>query len=124
MKRTYVVALLGAGTIALGAAAFAASGTMPGTAPQVGTLDVATASIRQRHTMEDMLALSNGISYDAAARLLGVPGHVEARQVLDTLDLVDHTGVAVYRWPNPDGSRILLVFRDDRLIHRTQVGLR
>ena len=124
MKRTYVVALLGAGTIALGAAAFAASGTMSSTPPQVAKLEVAPVAIRQRHTMEDMLALSNGISYDAAARLLGVPGHVEARQVLDTLDLTDHAGVTVYAWPNPDGSRILLVFRSDRLIHRTQVGLR
>lgn len=124
MKRTYVVALLGAGTIALGAAAYAASGTMSGAAPQVAKVDVAPITIRQRHTMADMLALSNGVSYDDAARSLGVPGHVEARQALDTLDLADHTGVAVYRWPNPDGSRILLVFRDDRLIHRTQVGLR
>jgi len=124
MKRTYVVALLGAGTIALGAAAFAASGTMSSAPPQVAKLEVAPVAIRQRHTMEDMLALSNGISYDAAARLLGVPGHVEARQVLDTLDLTDHAGVTVYAWPNPDGSRILLVFRSDRLIHRTQVGLR
>jgi hypothetical protein len=123
MKLPHIIALVGAGAAILGAAALGAGGTIYGT-PATATADAPAISIRQRHTMADMLALSDGMSYDDAARMLGTLGHATTRRSAGIPGLEDDDTVDVYTWPNPDGSRVVLVFRSDRLIHRTQVGLR
>ncbi len=126
MKLTYIAALVGAVAVTLGAVAFTVGGTMSGTAATAtaATADVTTMSIRQRHTTADMFDLSDGISYDEAARTLGVPGHLQTRNAAGIPGMENDPRVSVYAWPNHDGSRIVLVFRNDRLVHRTQVGMR
>ncbi len=126
MKLSYLGALVGALGVGLGATALVAGGTMSRATPvaTAAVADIATMSIRQRHTLQDMLDLSDGISYDDAARTLGIPGHLQSRRAAGLPDIEDDSRVTVYAWPNPDNSRVVLVFRNDRLIHRTQTGLR
>jgi hypothetical protein len=71
-----------------------------------------------------MMELPDGISYDDAARRLGTVGHSEVRALAVDMGISQGGNVAVYAWPNADGSRIVLVFQHDRLVHRAQEGLR
>ncbi|MFN3743874.1 MAG: hypothetical protein ACK4TL_04135 [Hyphomicrobiaceae bacterium] len=123
MKLPHIIALVGAGAVILGAAALGAGGTIYGK-PATATANAPAIAVPQRHTLADMLALADGISYDDAARSLGTLGHAVTRRSAGIPGLEDDDTVEVYAWPNPDGSRVVLVFRDDRLVHRAQVGLR
>jgi hypothetical protein len=125
MKLPYIIALVGVGAISLGAAAFASnlsSESEPAVA--VAKVDTVPMPVPQRHTLEDMLKLDDGISYDNAARALGTVGHAESRSASGLAGAEQDPRITVYAWPNPDGSRIILAFQNDRLIHRTHVGLR
>jgi hypothetical protein len=125
MKVPYITALCAAGAISLGGAAFATGNLLSGSvAPAAQAPQAAALPIPQRHTLADMLQLEDGITYDNAARTLGTLGHAETWQAASLPEMKNTAGMAVYAWPNPDGSRIVLVFQHDRLIHRTQEGLR
>ena len=126
MKRRYFVVLLAAAAT-MGAGTLAVVGTTPATTAtvaKVATASISVPSITQRHTVADMMALGDGISYDDAARMLGTFGHVQVDKLAVDMGLSRGGAVAVYAWPNPDGSRVVLVFRDDRLIHRALVDQR
>ena len=87
------------------------------------TADTPQPIIQQRHTMNDFHELHEGISYDGAARTLGHQGHEVLRGTPE--DIADIPPDAdVYLWPNPNGSRIVLIFVSDRLFQKRQVGLR
>jgi hypothetical protein len=126
MKLPYIAALVAAGAISLGGAAFATGSLLSGNAAPAATAQAPQAApmpVRPRHTLADMLELEDGITYDDAARTLGTLGHAETWQAANLPDVKNTIGMAVYAWPNPDGSRIVLVFQHDRLIHRTHEGL-
>lgn len=125
MKLPYIIALVGVGAISLGAAAFASNNLLSESKPAAVVAKVGTAPmpVRQRHTLADMLRLDDGISYDDAARTLGTVGHAESRSASGLPGAEQDPRLTVYAWPNPDGSRIILAFESDRLIHRTHVGL-
>jgi hypothetical protein len=79
--------------------------------------------LRQRHTMHDFHGLREGSSYDEAARTLGHLGHEVLRPTPEDIPAIPE-GADVYSWPNPNGSRIVLVFVEDRLVDKRQFGLR
>ncbi|HWV81809.1 MAG TPA: hypothetical protein VNZ50_10295 [Hyphomicrobiaceae bacterium] len=125
MRLPYIIALVGVGAISLGAAAFASnlrSESKP--AATVAKVDTSPMPVPQRHTLEDLLKLEDGISYDDAARTLGTVGHAENKSASGLPGAEQDSRLKVYAWPNPDGSRVILSFQDDRLVHRTHVGLR
>lgn len=121
MKLPYMAALVGVGAISLGAAALAAGSLLSESTPAAAaaTSETSPITIRQRHTLADMLRLDDGISYDDAARALGTFGHAESRRASGLPGAEEDPRITVYAWPNPDGSRIILAFQDDRLVHRT-----
>jgi len=124
MKLSYVVALVGAVGVGMSATVLAAGGVLssPATTATAATPKAAPTTIRQRHTVADMMELQDGISYDDAARTLGTFGHAEGVRLAVDMGLSQGGNVAVYAWPNPDGSRIVLVFQHDRLIYRKHEG--
>jgi hypothetical protein len=126
MKLPYIIALVGVGAISLGAAAFASNNLLAESKPAavVAKVDTAPMPVPQRHSMADMMMLDDGISYDDAARTLGTVGHAESRSAAGLPGAEHDPRITVYAWPNPDGSRIILAFQNDRLVHRTHVGLR
>jgi hypothetical protein len=126
MKLPYIIALVGVGAISLGAAAFASNNLRSESkpAPTAEKVDTRPMPVPQRHTLVDMLKLDDGISYDDAARTLGTFGHAETRSASGLAGAEQDPRITVYAWPNPDGSRIILAFENDRLVHRTHVGLR
>jgi hypothetical protein len=129
MKLPYIAALVAAGAISLGGAAFATGSLLSGSpapvAPEVtAQAQAAPMPVRPRHTLADMQELQDGISYDHAARTLGTLGHAETWQAAGLPGMKNTAGMAVYSWPNPDGSRVVLVFQHDRLIHKRHEGLR
>lgn len=126
MRLPYIAALVGVGAISLGAAAFASSNLLSESKPAavVAKVDARPMPIPPRHTLADMLRLDDGISYDDAARTLGTVGHEESRSAAGLAGAEEDPRIAVYAWPNPDGSRVILAFQNDRLVHRTHVGLR
>ncbi len=85
--------------------------------------DIPPPSLRQRHTVQDFHGLREGISYDEAARTLGHVGHEVLRRAPDDIPAIP-ADADVYSWPNPNGSRIVLVFVGDRLVDKRQFGLR
>ena len=124
MKLQHIAAIVGTGVISLSAAAFAASNLLASSPPPAVAAPAAAMPIPQRHTLANMEALPHGISYDDAARRLGTVGHIEGRTLAIDMGLSQGGNAAVYAWPNPDGSRVVLVFQHDRLVHRTHEGLR
>jgi hypothetical protein len=86
-------------------------------------LQEAPLTVQQRHSMQDLLSLRQGISYDDAARTLGHVGHELLRTDLEGILNVPKDAKA-YMWPNPDGSRIVLIFSKGGLAQRHQFGLR
>jgi hypothetical protein len=125
MKLPYIIALVGVGAISLGAAAFASNLTSDSKpAAIVAKVETAPMPVPQRHSLADMMKLDDGISYDDAARRLGTVGHAESRSASGLAGAEQDPRIAVYAWPNPDGSRIILAFESDRLVHRTHEGLR
>jgi hypothetical protein len=122
MKRIYVVLLLGAAAAGLGTAALATGAAMKRTPPPAAApIEI---SIAPRHSLADLEELPTGITYDEAARMLGTPGHAETRSAATLSGIAAEVPASVYSWPNPDGSRIILVFQKDLLTHKTHEGLR
>lgn len=121
MNRKYVVLLLGVVTAGLGTAALATGSAFNRAPAPVAAPAVIT--IAPRHTLADLEALPLGLSYDAAARTLGTPGHAEPRSAALLSGIADDVAASVYAWPNADGSRIVLVFQNDALTHKTHEGL-
>jgi len=122
MKRIYVVLMLGAAAAALGTAALAAGVAMKRTPPPAAA--PIELSIAPRHSLADLEELPTGLTYDEAARMLRTPGHAENRSAAGMPGIAADAAASVYAWPNPDGSRVLLVFRDGLLAHKTHEGLR
>ena len=123
MKFHYM-ALIGVtvGAVAIWAATFEGGSATPRTTTKAEAPDL---SISPRHTMGKFLELRDGASYDEAARTLGYLGHEVPKGSPDGAPGVgDEAGVLVYAWPNADGSRIVLVFKNDRLVQKAQIGLR
>ena len=122
MKRIYVVVLLAGAAAALGTAALATGVAMKRTPPPAAApIEI---SIAPRHSLADLEALPTGLTYDEAARMLGTPGHTEHRSAAVQSGIADDALATVYAWPNPDGSRVVLVFQNDLLTHKTHIGLR
>jgi hypothetical protein len=124
MKLPYMAAIAAVGVVSLGAAAFAASNLLASSPPPAVAAPARAMPVPQRHTLADMLELPEGISYDDAARRLGTVGHSEGWALAANMGVSQGGNVAVYAWPNPDGSRVVLIFQHDRLVQRTQEGLR
>ena len=109
------------GAVAIWAATFEGHVATPHTSAKADILDL---SIGQRHTMHNFLELRDGISYDETARTLGYAGHEVPRgSTAGVPGVGDEAGALVFAWPNADGSRIVLVFKKDRLVQKAQVGL-
>lgn len=122
MKQIYVVVLLGAAAAALGTAALATGVAKSRTAvPAAAPVEII---MPQRHSLADLEELPTGLTYDEAARRLGTPGHAENRGAAGLPGIAEDAAASVFAWPNADGSRVLLVFRDDLLAHKTHEGLR
>lgn len=69
-------------------------------------------------TLTNYAYLIPGLLYTQASELLGGPGiEVSARDSAGT-----HT--AVYRWPGAGQASLQVVFENDRLVRKAQVGLR
>lgn len=117
MKRGIV--LVGVGVAAMGVAALLAVSIEP---TESVIAEAPPMMTQQRHTMEDFRNLGDGISYDDAARMLRHVGHEVLRGEPADIPNV-RSDASVYMWPNPNGSRIVLVFRGDRLTQKAQVGL-
>jgi hypothetical protein len=122
MKRIYMVVLLGGAAAALGTAALATG--VAKSRPAVPAAAPVEIIMPQRHSLADLEDLPTGLTYDQAARRLGTPGHSEVRSAAALSGIADEVVASVYAWPNPDGSRIILVFQNDLLTHKAHEGLR
>jgi len=117
MKRRIMV--MGLVVFVVGAAAALAVNFTPGGSV---TADIPQATVQQRHTLQDFQDLRDGISYDGATRTLGHLAHEVLRGTSEEVPGIS-ADAKMYTWPNPNGSRIVLVFREDRLIQKIQFGL-
>ena len=84
----------------------------------------APSEMLQRHSNKDFDELQLSMSYDEASRALGHVGHFDFAGFGEKLPDDIPPGSKILFWPNPDGSRIVLIFANDRLIHKMQFGLR
>jgi hypothetical protein len=118
MKYRYVFAFLGAVSVCGAASAIATMVPIAET-----TTNDHPIEIRQRHTLRDFHELPAGISYDDASRTLGHIGHEILRSAQGDIPSIER-GVDAFEWPNPNGSRMVLIFRNDRMILKLQTELR
>lgn len=76
-------------------------------------------------TIEKYNRIQHGMSYDQISRLLEQPGQEQSSSHIPGI-----TGVTgsittkIYGWQNKDGSNIIVMFQNDRVINKAQFGLR
>jgi hypothetical protein len=72
-------------------------------------------------TLAEYSRLSDGISYSAAAAIVGTQGVETSRVAIpETPSLL----TIAYSWKNDDGSNAIVMFQGDKLISKSQVGLK
>jgi hypothetical protein len=95
----------------------------PGPLPPIA-VDLPHPETHQRHSIADFEGLRHGISYDEASRTLGHVGHFGVLGSPENVSTAISPDSKVFSWPNPNGSRIVLVFKKDQLIDKKQFGLK
>jgi hypothetical protein len=101
----------------------AATMLRPGPLPPIA-VDLPHPESHQRHSIADFERLRQGISYDEASRTLGHVGYFGVLGPAESVPTHLSPGSKVFTWPNPSGSRIVLVFKKDQLIEKKQFGLK
>jgi hypothetical protein len=76
-------------------------------------------------TMSEYQKVTNGMSYSQVALIIGEPGEEASRSNIEVVPGVTESIETVsYQWINPNGSHMNAIFQNDRLITKTQAGLR
>jgi len=76
-------------------------------------------------TMSEYQNVTNGLSYSQVAQIIGEPGEETGRShIVADPGLTASVETVSYQWINPDGSHMNAIFQNDRLIAKTQFGLR
>ena len=75
-------------------------------------------------TKEQYQRIEMGMSYAEVCKIIGWPGDEMSRNQINGVNGVMPTiDTVMYGWSNANGSNILLMFQNDRLIQRAQFGL-
>jgi len=72
-----------------------------------------------RITLAQFLKLDDRDSYNAAVRLLGQQYGTEISRTM-----IGGTTTVMYQWQNDDGSNMTAMFQNDRLVSKSQFGLK
>jgi predicted Zn finger-like uncharacterized protein len=76
-------------------------------------------------SMSEYQKVANGMSYSQVAQIIGEPGEETGRSNIKSVPGVTANLETVsYQWINHDGSHMNAIFQNDRLISKTQFGLR
>jgi predicted Zn finger-like uncharacterized protein len=76
-------------------------------------------------SMSEYQKVANGMSYSQVAQIIGEPGEETGRSNIESVPGVTANVETVsYQWINHDGSHMNAIFQNDRLITKTQFGLR
>lgn len=85
-------------------------------------LDAYTAASLKKEqeivTLTEYNLLKTGFSYDSVCKIIGSPG-----QELSSSEIGGYKTV-MYMWSNPDGGNMNVMFQNDRMISKAQLGLR
>src|SRR5262249_39773393 len=83
-----------------------------------------TYAADKRVTMSQYNRLSNGMSYLKVWDTLGSRGTETARIHADGVEgVMEPIETVSYSWVNSDGSNVMVVFQNDKLISKAQYGL-
>jgi hypothetical protein len=76
-------------------------------------------------TLEMYGMMKEGISYDEARAVIGFDGEELSSNVIrGAPGVIEDVHTVAYSWKNWDGSNMLLMFQNDRLMSRSQFGLK
>ena len=82
------------------------------------TATVGVVRIRPEITLDQFLSLPDGASYNHVTALLRDPGiEVSRNNIAGYLTVM-------YQWENADGSNMNAMFQNDRLVSKSQAGLK
>ena len=76
-------------------------------------------------TMPEYQKVANGMSYRQVAQIIGEPGEeISSSHIESVPGIKASIDTVSYQWINHDGSYMNAIFQNDRLITKTQFGLR
>lgn len=76
-------------------------------------------------TMSEYQQVANGMTYRQVSRIIGAPGEETSRSRIDGVSgTMSGMETVSYHWINPDGSNMNAIFQNDKLMSKTQFGLR
>lgn len=112
-------AALGAGLIMLGALGPLFGGLPPSlTAGQAPAFPAAPGTTDTRRiTAAEYAEIVEGMTYEEAARRIGDPGEPQGTATINGVS------ATIYGWANDDGSEAAIVFREGKMVLKTQSGL-
>lgn len=127
MRLLVTLGVTGIASLGALAAFVVAPGASPRPAPAPAVVEIVPpAVITQRYSSAQYEALTDGMSYDDAARALGHPGqHATKASMAEIGGDALKPKTMTFVWRNPDRSSVLLVFNEeDQLVQRAYLAAR
>ena len=75
-------------------------------------------------TMEKFSKIENGMSYEAVVGIIGKEGELNSQNQIQGGGVVPTIDTAMYSWTNPSGTGMNAIFQNDKLMQKSQFGLK
>jgi len=76
-------------------------------------------------TYDEYLRVQNGMTYKQVFNIIGVKGQETGRNFLDGVPgVMDSIETVVYQWINNDGSNAIVMLLNDKVVQKSQFGLK
>lgn len=92
-----------------------------------GIVGSGSATQRNSHlaTMDEFLALKNGMSYAEACKIIGSPGELISSGHVDGVPgVMNNIDTLMYQWKGQGIANMNAMFQNDKLITKAQFGLK
>ena len=85
----------------------------------------AGCSTETKYTMEQYYRIRPDMTYEEVKEVLGNPGTLEGRiDYPEIPEIMDAQHNTIYQWKNNDGSKLAVVFTNNRVRFKAQSGLK
>lgn len=75
-------------------------------------------------TMEEFASIQNGMSYSQVATIVGEDGELTGDNHIEGVPgVMESVDTKMYTWKNVDGSNMVIMLQNDKLMQKNQFGL-
>jgi len=90
----------------------------------VGSRAVQQQKISSGITLDEYNQIKNGMSYQQVVSIIGVEGESISENSMDGIPgVMKSVSTKAYLWQNSDGSNMMVMFQNNKMIQKSQFGL-